>query len=114
MHRFQTIDLDSDFDPSHHDSVMSEIFNNDYYEGGNEHDRPAIDEDLNSEYDASRPICFIYSCLVVISKMFCTFCLVDFIEILFFSINIYWNIHKYIHGYMGKYIHIRTKFVSAL
>lgn len=51
--RFDTFDFDADFDPNEHDRKMKELFNDEYYAGGEEEDQkpefPEIDEELDIE-----------------------------------------------------------------
>lgn len=51
--RFDTFDFDTDFDPDEHDRKMRELFNDDYYAGGEDENHkpefPEIDEELDIE-----------------------------------------------------------------
>lgn len=51
--RFDNVDFDSDFDPNEHDRKMKELFNDEYYAGGEDEmqkpEFPEIDEELDIE-----------------------------------------------------------------
>ncbi|KAL6267766.1 hypothetical protein P5V15_000835 [Pogonomyrmex californicus] len=51
--RFDNVDFDSDFDPNEHDRKMKELFNDEYYAGGEDEmqkpEFPEIDEELGIE-----------------------------------------------------------------
>lgn len=51
--RFDNVDFDSDFDPNEHDKKMKEMFNDEYYAGGEDEmqkpEFPEIDEELDIE-----------------------------------------------------------------
>ncbi|XP_011873109.1 PREDICTED: protein KRI1 homolog [Vollenhovia emeryi] len=59
--RFDSVDFDSDFDPNEHDRKMREIFNDEYYTGGQDEmqkpEFPEIDEelDIESKWDTYDP-----------------------------------------------------------
>jgi len=50
---FDNVDFDSNFDPNEHDKKMKEIFNDEYYAGGEDEmqkpEFPEIDEELDIE-----------------------------------------------------------------
>lgn len=60
--RFDNVDFNSDFDPNEHDRKMKEIFNDEYYVGGEyemqKPEFPEIDEELGieSKWDTYDPI----------------------------------------------------------
>lgn len=61
MH-FDNVDFDADFDPNEHDKKMKELFNDEYYAGGQDEEQkpefPEIDDELGIEptWDKYDPI----------------------------------------------------------
>lgn len=61
MH-FDNVDFDADFDPNEHDRKMKELFNDEYYAGGQDEEQkpefPEIDDELDIEptWDKYDPI----------------------------------------------------------
>lgn len=54
---FSKVDLDGDFDPEEHDRKMQALFNNEFYEGAEDEQKPEF-PDLDEELEIGK-FCFV-------------------------------------------------------